>query len=108
MKTFGRKVALAVGGYWLFYLLYDDRKGGTPLAGFPCSPWWLDLWWGDEALPPWLNWMMSLMRRRWYGENLTVMCVCPGCQHEIPMWWSTPLCLCCGANEECCHEGDDL
>jgi hypothetical protein len=98
----------AVGGYWLFDLCWDDRRRDTKRLPSPvlCSSWPQRLWWGDEASPIWLNGLMSMVRRIWYLGRL-VTCGCPGCSHQIPMWWSTPLCDCCGVKEECCHQEDE-
>ena len=64
---------------------------------------WSMLWWPGEDHPAWLTRAIFVLRRLWYWSR-TQRCVCPGCMHEYPAWWSTNLCHCCGWDEECCHE----
>jgi hypothetical protein len=87
------------------HLLFDDRKG-TPIEGLPPPPpWWSRVWWGDEDFPMWWNWSISVVRRFWYlGRKAS--CICEGCDHVVPSWWSSGMCVCC-TNDDCCHEEED-
>lgn len=64
---------------------------------------WSMLWWPDEDTPRWWMRIVSVIRRVWYVGR-TQKCECPGCEHVFPAWWAGNLCVCCGRNEECCHE----
>jgi len=88
------------------HLLFDDR-GGTKLEGLPPPPsWWYRAWWGDEDFPAWWNLAISVVRRVWYLGRMAP-CTCEGCDHAVPRWWSSGMCVCC-ADADCCHVDEGM
>jgi hypothetical protein len=66
---------------------------------------WSMLWWPGEEHPVWVTRAIFFLRRLWYRKR-TQRCVCPGCTHDFPAWYSNNLCECC-TNADCCHEEEE-